>query len=508
MKNLDKILNEELSLDEGFGKLAGSMFGNAASVAKDVARNASNTADDMANKLDASKQSRDNKTVQNNSQDNINKFNYLKYTYYYIYYLEVADGESLQDKQKNKKVYETYTYLNKLQPFLEKIVDGKSHWKNLFENVDSPKDIPSLIKVFNQCVSKAGINGIKEYISKINRPKDNMSAWMDIIGDGDKLDKLASSGNEVAKDLKRFLQIFPESNPFVYGMLNSLYEGIMDDSDKEDEINDAVRLIRAYKTGEGDVGKVLRAWRNNPEYGDKFKTRIEKFIEKFPEGSDERKKLLGALGSGKKEEKKSSDIEAEDKTSIEKPKDTTGGSEKLNTKSFAEIANSADLKDKNTVNTMYAVLKKEYPHLFEGFITEGFNSSEKFDPEIVLAKIEPYVKDDGAAKKFVRLLSKKISNEPITNPKIRVKDKGPIVKAKAAKILKIYAAADEAKKKDFKEYIDLAFKKLGMNTNKYTGEKFIGWLGVITKSNLVKESIDGFDGRMINLAHRYLTSRK
>lgn len=281
MKNLDKILNEELNIDEAFGskltdgikKGFNTLRGQNDDGAITTADASINTSTDTTNK-----DKKVNDVIKYKKQ-------IVNYLYKLIYSFENAKGENEEEKKQGE-----YSKLQSKIVDIVKYIKSKNAsnietWEDIVKLIDSPEsNLKKLKTYYDELAPKFGYS--KAFVST-SQTKDPVDAWVEILNKPNELDRYSGS---VAKDLKKFVSIFKEST-FIQKMALSLVEGLdlSVNEDDDETFREAVRFVKMYKDKNSDVGKILRKWKPAEE-------RINKYYDKL---SDERKKQFNDAISGK-----------------------------------------------------------------------------------------------------------------------------------------------------------------------------------------------------------------
>lgn len=249
------------------------------------------------------------------------KITYLKQAAVFINAFNKTDGED-EERVLDKTVVAYKSYLIKMASTIKKtaqlgvdklgIKPLASWWVNLFNAVDNFKgDITNLIQLYNKTIDESKLS-IKKITDKPTEKKEKNAAdgWVDLLNNPK---ALADIGTSFSKKLERFVEIFGLNESFINKMLEEL--DFEEKSEEKDDFEEAIEFITLARTGERDIGKVLKAWKEaNP---DKYKEKITKYYEKIK--SDEKKKarfeaaVSGKSKTGAEKPSKKSD-ESEDET--------------------------------------------------------------------------------------------------------------------------------------------------------------------------------------------------
>ncbi len=267
------------------------------------------------------------------------KTTYLKQAVVFISAYNKTDGED-EERILDKTVLAYKNYLVKMAKSIKKtaqigvdklgIKPLAPWWVNLFNAVEGFKgDVDSLIQLYNETVEKSKLSNVqkissKDKVEKTDKPIDKkeksvLDDWIKLIDDPK---RLATIGTSFSKKLERFVEIFNLNESFI----NKMLEELDFEEEKEDDFEEAIEFITLARTGERDIGKVLKAWKDaNP---DKYKEKITKYYEKIKD--DEKKKIrFEAAVSGKSSESETSKGDEPEKSSDSEKTSESGDDETL-----------------------------------------------------------------------------------------------------------------------------------------------------------------------------------
>lgn len=252
------------------------------------------------------------------------KIEYLKRAAIFINAFNKTDGEDderILDKTVvayKKNLIETADVINKKSA--NSGFKIQEHWTNLFNSIKGFNgDIGKVIELYNTAVENSKYKNIQkistdkpENKTNSDKPENKTSGdkqtnrameWAKLLNNPDELDKIASP---FAKELKRFTEIFGINESFIYRMIEEL-----DWSGEEDNFEKAIEFITLIKTGETDVGKVLKAWAETNK--EKYRDKVNKYYEKIKDEEKKQRFKATVEGKGKSDtSKKPTDITTKD----------------------------------------------------------------------------------------------------------------------------------------------------------------------------------------------------